>query len=146
MGFILRKIKQSILTCKKYFYRNHFELYDELKYIYHENRFQLVEEKNMYAYVLKYKNIFFEKSKFSNLINMSRSIVYLPYEFNSKCPFLGLQTNEYVNVEYYKAGHSFKDYFIESGLDIKNDSGKKISIMIFIFSNSTQVINFYLLA
>lgn len=75
---------------------------------------------------------------------MSRSIVYLPYEFNSKCSFLGLQTNEYVNVEYYKAGHSFKDYFIESGLDIKNDSGKKISIMIFIFSNSTQVINFFI--
>jgi len=115
---------------------NPYEMYEEVKYLYLEGKFETIELSHLKCFQLKYnKNFFSTSKKFNNLNQFSNEVVYLPYELNMKFQEFSLQVSDYINIFLFKAKHSLFDYTIDSSLNRNYDSGKKLTVGFILFPN-----------
>ena len=121
-------------------FSNEYELYDETRYLYLEGRFITQDnDQGGSFFTLKYNKEFFKNSKFQNAYNLSKYLYYLPFELNSKNSEFSFQTNDYMQISYFKANNSFKKFSLDSSFDIKYDTGKKLSVVIFLFPKEIKI-------
>ena len=112
---------------------------DEFKYLYSEGYFEDISIKIPHRKDLIYKfNLnYFKNSKHKQLSELCNLIYFLPFELNSKHPNLSLQTNDYLIASYFQETSGSIKMNIDSSFD--NDTGKKITIIIPIFSRDLEV-------
>jgi len=134
-SYVSKLLSSDMVVIEKpiYYDIKEFELYDELRYLYLEGRFTTIEQDKMNTFVMKYNKAFFKDTKFENIHNLSTYICYLPFELNSKNPNLSLQTNDYMQITYFKKNTSYAKFTMDSHIDSKYDTGKKISLLFFLF-------------
>jgi hypothetical protein len=80
---------------------------------------------------------YLQKSKHKNINDLASKLYYLPYELNNKNPVFSLQTNEYLQISYFRENHSYINLMMDSSFD--KDTGKKLTVMIFSFPKSLEV-------
>lgn len=71
--------------------------------------------------------------------NLSKYLSHLPFELNAKNPIFGLQTNDYFQISYFKSKTSFYNNIRDNSFNSVNDSGKKITICLFLFPKELLV-------
>lgn len=118
---------------------NPYEIYDEIKYLYLEGKFETIEITQYKCFTLKYNKNFFSQSKFNNLNQLSKVITYLPYELNMKFQEFSLQVSDYINIFLFKSNESLFDYTIDSSLNKNYDSGKKLTVGFVLFPNDVML-------
>ncbi len=62
----------------------------------------------------------------------------MPYELNMKYSNFALQTNDYLQVSYFRENYSFIKQSIDSSFI--NDTGRKITYMLILFPFDVEVI------
>ena len=80
---------------------------------------------------------YLQKSRHKNLNELSNIMYYLPFELNNKNPLFSLQTNEYLQISYFKENSSGINLMMDSSFE--KDTGKKLSVMIFVFPKNLEV-------
>lgn len=81
---------------------------------------------------------YLQKSKHKNLNEIASKLYYLPYELNNKNSVFSLQTNEYLQISYFRENYSNINLMMDSSFE--KDTGKKLTVMIFVFPKSLEVI------
>lgn len=124
---------------KLYHYIDEYKLYDEFQYLNSEGYFEDISLKieGRKDFIFKYNLNFFNDTKHKQINDFSNFLYCLPYELNSKFPNLSLQTNDYVLISYFRENYSYIKKNIDSSFT--NDSGKKITAIIPIFSRDLEV-------
>ena len=119
---------------------NEYELFNELKYLYHEGRFETLDLNNLKCFALKFHKDFFQKSRFSNAEKLAKMLCYLPYELNLKFQEFSLQVSDYIQYLYFKkdSKHLF-DFTRDSSIDKKYDTGKKITLIFVLFPDELKL-------
>lgn len=80
---------------------------------------------------------YLNKSKHNNLNQLSNLLYYLPFELNNKNPLFSLQTNEYLQISYFRENTSSINLMMDSSFE--KDTGKKLTVMIFVFPKELEV-------
>jgi hypothetical protein len=91
-------------------------------------------------FILKFNTSFFKESKHIQINNLANLINYLPYELNSKHSNFALQTNDYIQACYFRENSSQINKCIDSSFE--QDTGKKLTVMIALFPNEVEVIDY----
>lgn len=136
-------IKNDYFFADKKLYEeiDEYRIFDEFKYLYAEGYFEDISLKipTRSDFLFKFNLNFFDKTKHKQINEICKLIYYLPFELNSKLANLSLQTNDYAMVSFFKENFGSIKMNIDSSLD--NDTGKKLTAIIPIFSRELEVIN-----
>lgn len=146
-NFIESLVKKDhfFIDKKVYYQLEDYKIYDEFKYLYSENNFEDISLKNPNRkdFIFKFNMNYFKNSKHRQIAEICSLLYYLPFELNSKLPILSLQTNEYLIASYFRENYGSIKMNLDSSFD--HDSGKKISVVIPLFSRDLEVIDFNLI-
>jgi hypothetical protein len=125
---------------KKIYYQiDEYKIFDEFKYLYAEGYFDDISLKfpQRKDFIFKFNLNFFNKTKHLQINELCKFIYYLPFELNSKFANLSLQINDYAMVSFFKENYGTIKMNIDSSLE--NDTGKKLTAIIPIFSRDLEV-------
>lgn len=89
--------------------------------------------------MFKFNKSFFNNTKFTNLHCLSNLISLFPFELNSKYSCFSLQTNDYLQIMYFKESDSKTEYVMDSSMDKLYDTGKKITVIFIVFPNEVKL-------
>ncbi len=108
----------------------------EVKYFYHEGRFEEVstnEEKTRNDRLLTFSFTDIDPKTSKGLYYVSRMLTALPFEFNLKASIY-TQVSELFQLSYFHEEKGFQEIHYDSSFQEKFDNGKKISVL-YIFSD-----------
>lgn len=132
----------TIITNKIYDNIENYNLFNAFKYLYLEGHFEDYSNNESFKrtdFLLSYHINFFDNTKHQIISKISQMIYALPFELNMKYPNFQLQTNDYFQCSYFRENHSYINKTYESSFN--NDTGKKLTYMLVLFSNETELNN-----
>lgn len=118
-------------------------MYQQLKYLYSEGHFEDFNLNNANVrsdQILKFHTKYFKDTKFIQVNKFANLVYYLPYELNFHNSVFGLQTNDYLQISYFRENYSEINLNFDSSF--KFDTGKKITVIFFLFPDDIEVKNF----
>ena len=136
-------IKNDLTIIDKNIYEedlNCYEIYNQIKYLYMEGIFEdnsAKEGTHRTDFLLNFNINYFEKSKHKIITTLTHSIYALPFELNMKYPNFQLQTNDYIQLVYFRENFSFIGKSFDCSL--KFDTGKKLIYFVVLFPDEVEL-------